>query len=164
MTYPTFTPGFRLIDGSDLNALVSLITLGAPVSFGGPNRSAQAAVTGSVAGMVVSLAPGNYAETLVIPRSKGPITIVGAGPRGSAYGGLTQPMLQNSRFHNLSAASFEEGFSAGGAATLQWRNLTIRNNIVDGDEAGVQPTKYLSLNDSDVNTGVASGNQFPVAI
>lgn len=83
MSIPFFQPGFRLTDGSDLNALVALISLGAPLSFAGPNRTVQVAINQSVPGTVVVLAPGSYDEVVTIPRGAGPLFIVGQGPKGS---------------------------------------------------------------------------------
>lgn len=83
MSIPSFQPGFRLIDGSDLNALVNLITLGAPLTFAGPNNTVQSAINQSVPGTVVVLAPGSYNEVVTIPRGAGPLYIYGNGPKGS---------------------------------------------------------------------------------
>lgn len=90
---------------------------------------------------------------------------------GSDYGAVTQPKFLKSRFHNLSAATFEEGFVAGppaGDVDIQFRGLlvagSIFENIVGDDGVAAEPTKFFSLNDSNQNSGLVTRCVFPVAL
>lgn len=80
------------------------------------------------------------------------------------YGGATQIFFQNCRFHNLTASSFKETVGSGGSAAVMYFNLQIWNCIFDAAEDGTVPTKWLSLNGNNANTGVVSGCRFPTAI
>jgi hypothetical protein len=79
----------------------------------------------------------------------------------SDYGAVTQPRFERCRFHDLSAASFEE---AGGSVDIRFRGLVVDGCIFEPNEDGTIPTKYLSLNDDNTNAGVVADCQFPCAI
>lgn len=79
----------------------------------------------------------------------------------SDYGAVTQLRVRGSRFHDLTASSFEE---TGGSVDIRYRGLVIDGNVFELSEDGSAPTKWVSLNDDNGNKGIASGNYFPVAI
>jgi len=83
---------------------------------------------------------------------------------GTDYGAVTQPVFRRCRFHNLAAASFEEGIGAGGAAAQLYRNLELVDCVFETMEDGTAPTKWLSLDDDVANTGIVTGCRFPTAI
>lgn len=84
----------ELQGGATVNGIDIISVLGiAPLSFGakqfivptsvsGESTPVQNAVNRATAGGVIYLAPGVYAETVTIPRSKGSLTIVGTGNPG----------------------------------------------------------------------------------
>lgn len=84
--------------------------------------------------------------------------------QGSDYGACTQARFRGCLFHELTAASFEEAHTAGGANTLHYRNLWVTDCDFDTDEAGTAPTKWFSLNDDNTNTGFICGNRFVTAL
>lgn len=77
------------------------------------------------------------------------------------FGAVTQNRFQRCRFHDLTAASFEE---AGGSVDIRYRGLVIDACIFEDVEDGTPPTKWISLNDDNANTGQVSGCAFPTAI
>lgn len=79
----------------------------------------------------------------------------------SDYGAVTQARFRGCKFHNLTAASFEE---AGGSVDVRFRNLEISDCTFDDLEGGTAPTKFVSLNDDNANDGIATNNRFPTAI
>ena len=83
---------------------------------------------------------------------------------GSDYGAVTQMTLRGCRFHNHSAASIEESHGAGGGNTVHYRNLVIDSCVFDDAEDGTAPTKYVSLNDDNANSGIVANCSFPTAI
>jgi hypothetical protein len=83
---------------------------------------------------------------------------------GSDYGAVTQARFVDCRHHNHSAASFEESHVAGGANTEHFRNLEMVRPTFGLMEDGTVPTKILSLNDSNSNTGFIADGIFPTAI
>jgi hypothetical protein len=83
----------------------------------------------------------------------------------SDYGAVTQLRVRNCRFHNLTTAHIDEVGAGGGVtASIQYRNLEIKDNVFDRDENGAEPTQYVLLNDDNTNTGIVTGNRFPSAI
>lgn len=82
---------------------------------------------------------------------------------GSDYGACTQTYIRNCRFHDLTASSLEEG-NTGGSAGVQFAGLDVRNCVFELDEAGAAPTKWISLNDDNANSGIITGCQMPSAI
>jgi hypothetical protein len=96
---PSFVPGFRLIDGSDLNQLVSAInSINADWYVGGPSASDfnagttpqsgfgtfSKALSKVSSGQVIGVLPGTYDEIVTISRSLSGISIIGLGGLGSA--------------------------------------------------------------------------------
>lgn len=79
----------------------------------------------------------------------------------SDYGAVTQLFVRRCKFHNLSAAHFEE---SGGSVNIRFRNLEITDCVFDDDEGGAPPTKFISLNDDNGNDGIVSGCRFPTAL
>lgn len=79
----------------------------------------------------------------------------------SDYGALTQARFLGCKFHNLSAAAFEE---AGGSADIRFRNLEIGDCVFDDLEGGTAPTAFILLNDNNANDGIVHGCRFPSAI
>lgn len=77
------------------------------------------------------------------------------------YGAATQNFFRRCKFHNLTAASFEE---SGGTVSIRFRNLEISKCIFDDMEDGSAPTKFISLNDDNGNTGIVTNCSFPTAI
>lgn len=79
----------------------------------------------------------------------------------SDYGAATQGLFSRCRFHNLTAASFEE---TGGSAAVRFQNIVIDSCIFDTADDGTVPTKWISLDDDNANTGIVSRCVFPTAI
>jgi pectin methylesterase-like acyl-CoA thioesterase len=77
------------------------------------------------------------------------------------YGAVTQVVFDRCRFHNLSAAAFEE---AGGTVSIRYRDVLIRDCVFGDAEDGTAPTKYISLNDDNANAGIVCDCVFPTAI
>lgn len=107
MITESFTPGFRMFDGAQLNNLVAQAnSLGVPVNggttwfvdssngrdtFGGvtlekPFLTIQRAVDKASPGDAIMIAPGSYDETVTIDRPSGgsmALVMIGLGPKGS---------------------------------------------------------------------------------
>jgi hypothetical protein len=85
---------------------------------------------------------------------------------GSDYGAVTQAFFKRCYFHGLTASSFEEAHGAGGAVTLHYRGLLIDECTfgMGDEETDALPTKWLSLNDDNANSGIVSRCVFPAAI
>jgi len=79
----------------------------------------------------------------------------------SDFGAVTQARFRGCKFHNLTAAAFEE---TGGTASIRFRNLEITDCTFDDIEGGAAPTKYVSLNDDNGNDGIVANCRFPAAI
>lgn len=77
------------------------------------------------------------------------------------YGALTQVRFRRCLFHDNTAADFEE---SGGSAAVRYRDLDLGECVFLRQEEGSEPTKYLSLNDDNTNTGVVHGCTFPTAL
>ena len=77
------------------------------------------------------------------------------------YGAVTQIFVRRCKFHNLSAAHFEE---SGGTASIRFRNLEISDCVFDDDEGGTPPTKFISLNDDNGNDGIVTRCSFPTTL
>lgn len=84
--------------------------------------------------------------------------------QASDYGAVTQARFRACKFHNLTAAAFEESDGTGGSASVHFRNLEITDCVFDDLEGGTAPTKFISLNDDNGNDGIVSGCRFPTAI
>lgn len=70
--------------------------------------------------------------------------------------------IQDCYFARLTAASFEE---TGGTASTRFTNLIIGpRNIFERAASGTAPTKWISLNDDNANSGVVVGNFFVTAL
>jgi len=82
----------------------------------------------------------------------------------SDFGAVTQARFRGCKFHNLTAAAFEESNGSGGSASVHYRNLEISDCTFDDIEGGAAPTKYLSLNDDNGNDGIVTNCRFPTAI
>lgn len=83
--------------------------------------------------------------------------------RATDYGGVTQARFRNCRYHDLTAASFEET-NVGGSASVQYFGLVVDGCVFETAEDGTVPTKWMSLNDDNANTGIVTGCHFPTAI
>lgn len=79
----------------------------------------------------------------------------------SDYGAVTQPRFVDCQFHDNSAADFEE---SGGSVDIRYRGLEILRSRFQRLEDGSEPTKYVSLNDDNGNTGQVADCVFPTAI
>lgn len=84
--------------------------------------------------------------------------------QGTDYGAATENVFRKCRFHNLSAAAIEEATGSGGSAGVHYANLKVEDCVFENDEAGAAPTKYVSLNDDNANSGIIARCSFPVAI
>lgn len=83
----------------------------------------------------------------------------------SDYGAVTQLLIRNCRFHNLSTAHIDEVGAGGGVtASIQYRNLEISDCLFDDDEGGAAPTAFIILNDDNGNDGIVTRCAFPSAI
>lgn len=76
------------------------------------------------------------------------------------FGALTQNFFKKCYFHALPTASFEE---SGGSVGVRYRGLLIDEcTFGAGDEdTDALPTKWISLNDDNANSGVVSRCVFP---
>lgn len=77
------------------------------------------------------------------------------------YGAVTQARFRRCYFHNLTAAAFEE---SGGTVSIRFRNLIIEDCTFEDLEDGTAPTKFISLNDDNGNSGQVIRCAFPSAI
>lgn len=84
--------------------------------------------------------------------------------QASDYGGTTQNRFRRCAFHNLTTSAFEESDGTGGSAAVHYFNLEVTDCVFDTAEDGTVPTKWVSLNDNNANTGVFSGCRFPTAV
>lgn len=82
----------------------------------------------------------------------------------SDYGAVTQARFERCLFHNNGASHFEEANGSGGAAGVRYRDLWIADCVFSDNEDGSAPTKFLSLNDDNANTGIVARCAFPTAI
>lgn len=80
---------------------------------------------------------------------------------GTDAGALDDPHFIGCHFHDHSAAAFEE---AGGTASDRWDGLRIHDCLFSRVLAGTEPTKYISLDDDNGNSGVVSNCVFPTAL
>lgn len=77
------------------------------------------------------------------------------------YGAVTQVLIEGGWSHGHKTAAFEE---SGGTASIRFRDLFVHRRLFGAAEDGTAPTKYLSLNDDNGNTGVVSECVFPTAL
>lgn len=84
--------------------------------------------------------------------------------QGTDYGGCTQTYVRNCRFHDLTAESVGENVGSGGSAGVTFFGLNLRDSVFELDEAGAAPTKWISLNGDNANSGIVTGCQFPTAL
>lgn len=84
--------------------------------------------------------------------------------QGTDFGGTTQNRFRRCAFHNLSAASIAEAVGTGGSAAVTFFNLEVTDCVFDTAEDGTVPTKWVSLNANNANTGILSGCRFPTAL
>lgn len=122
----------------------------------------------------VIIGPGTDAQVTAGTRGKGADSLFedceicwgteGIVLQGTDYGGCTQTYIRNCRFHDLTAESVGENVGSGGSAAVTFFGLNLRDNIFELDEAGAAPTKWVSLNANNANSGIAAGNQFPTAL
>jgi hypothetical protein len=82
----------------------------------------------------------------------------------SDYGAVTQQRFRGCKFHNLTAAAFEESTGSGGAADIVFRNLEISDCTFDDLEGGTAPTAFILLNGDNANDGIVTNCRFPSAI
>ena len=84
--------------------------------------------------------------------------------QGTDYGGCTQPYIRNCRFHDLTAESIGENVGSSGSAAVTFFGLNVRKCVFELDEAGAAPTKWLSLNANNANSGIVADCDFPTAL
>lgn len=139
-------------------------------NYGDRFRAFQCKIEGGAIGALMTL--GTVAQIAALTHGKGADCLfddcefcwssaAGVKITASDYGAVTQLFLRNCRFHNLSAAHFEE---SGGTVSIRFRNLQITDCVFDNDEGGAAPTKFLSLNDDNGNDGIVARCSFPTAI
>lgn len=88
---------------------------------------------------------------------------VGVLLRASDYGAVTQAFFKQCYFHSLPNASFEESDGTGGSAAVHYRGLLIdgcRFGAAD-EETDALPTKWISLDDDNANSGLMTDCRFP---
>jgi len=122
----------------------------------------------------VLIGPGTVAQVAAGIRGKGSDSLFddcevcwgtkGIVLQGTDYGGCTQLMIRNCRFHDLTAESIGENVGSGGSAAVTFFGLNVKDSVFELDEAGAAPTKWLSLNADNANSGIISGCRFPTAI
>jgi hypothetical protein len=80
-------------------------------------------------------------------------------------GAVTDLMLDYCRFHDIVANGVYESVTGGGAATLTYRGLLVRNCSFNRLAAGTEPTTgYMKLDGNAANTGMVTNTSFPTAI
>ena len=84
--------------------------------------------------------------------------------QGTDYGAATENVFRKCRFHNLGTAHITEHVGSGGSAAVTFATLLVERCVFQADEAGTIPTKFISLNASNSNTGQVTQCSFPVAI
>jgi len=140
------------------------------INYGDRLRCYGCKIEGGTNGAVMTL--GTVAQVAALTHGKGADCLfedcefawssaAGIKITASDYGAVTQLFVRRSKFHNLSAAHFEE---SGGSASIRFRNLEISDCVFDDDEGGAAPTKFISLNDDNGNDGIVSGCRFPTAL
>lgn len=79
------------------------------------------------------------------------------------YGAVTQNFFKRCYFHSLPTASFEE---SGTSAGVHYRGLVIDESVFGAgdEETDALPTKWISLDDDNANSGIVSRCVFPAAI
>ena len=123
--------------------------------------------------LAVSMTLGTVLQIAALTHDKGDDTLledceiayatVGVKLTGSDFGACTQNFFKGCYFHSLPTASFEEAHGVGGAITLHYRGLLIdgcRFGAAD-EETDALPTKWISLNDDNANSGLVTGCVFP---
>lgn len=83
--------------------------------------------------------------------------------QGTDYGAATEDVFRRCRFHNLATAHITENVGSGGSAAVTFANAKIEDCTFEKDEAGNAPTKFISLNANNGNTGLVTKCVFPVA-
>jgi len=123
--------------------------------------------------LAVSMTLGTVAQIAALTHDKGDDTLlddceiayatVGVKLTGSDFGAATQNFFKRCYFHSLPDASFEEAHGVGGAITLHFRGLLIDECVFGAadEESDALPTKWISLNDDNANSGVLSRCIFP---
>lgn len=107
---------------------------------------------------------GRGADSLVEDCEFAWSTATGVLLKASDYGACTQNFFRKCKFHNLTAASFEESTGTGGAAGVLFRNLEISDCVFDDMEDGTAPTAWVLLDGDNANTGIVTRCSFPTAI
>lgn len=87
--------------------------------------------------------------------------------QGSDYGASGQHQFLGCRSIGLAAAHFAEAHLAGGAISLRYRDLLIRDHSFEfgtkDDGTVIDPTKFLDLAGDNANQGSVRRSTFPVA-
>ena len=84
--------------------------------------------------------------------------------QGTDYGAATEDAFYDCRFHNLATDHITEAVGSGGTAAVTFATLLVKGCTFQADETGTMPTKFISLNADNGNTGQVTGCSFPVAI
>jgi hypothetical protein len=123
--------------------------------------------------VAASMTLGNVLEITALTKDKGDDTLledceiayadVGVKLTGTDFGACTQNFFKRCYFHSLPDASFEEAHGAGGAITLHYRGLVIDECLFGAadEETDALPTKWISLDDDNANSGLLTRCVFP---
>lgn len=118
----------------------------------------------------IKLTLGTVAQIAALTHGKGDDTLFedceiawatnGVLLTASDYGALTQAFFKKCYFHGLPTSSFEE---SGGSASVRYRGLLIDECVfgAGNEETDALPTKWISLNDDNANSGIVSRCVFP---
>jgi hypothetical protein len=148
-------------------------TGGGLLNYGKRFRAYRSKFEGGANAIILTL--GSDAEITALTHGKGDDTLfedceiawatLGALLKATDYGAVTQTFFKRCYFHGLPTASIEET-NAGGSASIQFRGLLVDECVFGaGDEdTDALPTKWISLNDNNANSGVISRCVFPDAI
>lgn len=157
------------------------------VGFGGNGSGHGAVVTGrrfsaigckfedaDGTGNALVIGPGTVAQIAAVTHDKGDFgyfldcefayATKGVLLQASDYGSSGQHRFVNCESYQCPTAHFEESDGTGGSAAVHYRDLRIIGHMFRPSEDGTAPTKYISLNDDNANTGLITGCHMPSAI
>lgn len=119
----------------------------------------------------VVLGPGTAAQVTAASRGTGANALfqnceISNGTNGvfltaTDYGAVAFARFIDSIFYALPTSSFEE---TGGTVSARFTNLLIKGCTFERAVDGTAPTKWISLNDDNGNTGIVTGNYFVTAL
>lgn len=176
---PEGTDVAGIVNEADDIELVNLDIRGNGTAYSLLNRGSRLHVLASIlgsGGLGVVLTEGTAAQVTATTHGigEGPVfeacefagVPTGVIITATDQGYIERIQFLNCWFHDLPVASIEELTGAGGAAANRFRELLVHKCIFGpGDKTdGSDPTKWISLDDSNSNTGQVIDCSFPTAI